>query len=929
MSGMLPPGPPPQVPMPPPGPPGLPPGPPQPPPATGLLAPGLMGGPPPLPPIQGLVPPGMRPMGLQLGQEQVQAFLLPPKDEDLPDDPDQALPSGLRRYAAGLRPAVRPTGAPWQQEIIFERLGKTDTELAETARYYYKIAENYDLYLSRERITASQYYAGRPFGDEASGRSQIVMTVVRDTIRQTLPSLLRLFTAVEDPVSFEPISSEITGDDQLATMLARQATDYCRWALFTANRGWQVLHDALLDALTRKAGWVRWYWGAKNDVRTGVCEGLLLPQLQMLLAEPGIEAQRIVRRPMLQTEQQALAKSPDGQMYLSQGGQPEYWSATITRNSQQAWPRVEAVPAECVWIVADSATVEESRGVFHVRDVTASELIEMGLPEDKVLAHRDIMMMNTRQRQQMIARNQAQGYNLKGSPPNDKSMTIIRYTEGWIRADTDGDNKAELIHVHMLGHGPDLIQWERVDEIPLACFTPYREPGRVIGSSQADMVMDLQRIESRVMRAVLDSLGQTMFPRTAVVIGQANLADVRQTAIGSIIRVAQQGAVTELVKPFAGKEALPVLDVLESIRESRTGITKASAGLTVDELQSTAPIAVSQQTSAAQDRLDMVARTLAETGLAPLYTGLLKMMARQQDRPNTIRIRGQWIAIDPRALATMWETSVNVGGKGMPAERLAMLAQIAAKQEQIMATGGMNNPLAGIPEYRNTLARMLETVSIADVSSYFKALPPNFQPPQPPQQPSTDMLLAQVQQAKTAADVENDRAKEQTSRAKLVMDDDRERDKAALDAWSKTWVAAAQFGTPAPSFDEFKAAMASRAPAVGLLADLPAPTSPQPPAVGQPPPQPPQRPNMPLGSPTAGAQAPRPPAPMQMPARPAPPPAASTDPQTAMAVRGAMRGLPLPGAYGQLAQRAALSPLMGPGGPPMPGGAPPGPQGGP
>ena len=144
----------------------------------------------------------------------------------------------------------------------------------------------------------------------------------------------------------------------------------------------------------------------------------------------------------------------------------------------------------------------------------------------------------------------------------------------------------------------------------------------------------------------------------------------------------------------------------------------------MDELQSTAPVAVSAQTSAAQDRLDMMARTLAETGLAPLYSGLLKMMARHQDRPNVYRIRGQWAAIDPRALGVMWQTSVNVGGKGMPMERLAMLAQIAGKQEMIMASQGLDNPLVGVPEYRNTLSRMLETANIADVSSYFKALPP-------------------------------------------------------------------------------------------------------------------------------------------------------------------------------------------------------------
>ena len=873
--------------------------------------------PPPLPNVPGLVPTHMPPTGMRLGSEQVLAFLTRQAQPESPADSDEELPASLRRFAAGLRPTAKPEGVPWQQEIVYETIGKTDHEIATVARYYFKIAQQYDTSLSRERITASQYYAGKSLGDEQPGRSQIVMTVVRDTIRQTLPSLLRLFTAVEDPVSFEPISSDITGNDQLATTLSRQATDYCRWALFSANKGWQILHDVLLDALTRKAGWVRWYWGARRSVRTEVCEGLLLPQLQILLAEPGIEAQRIVRRPMTQAEQQAVAKTQDGQMYLQQGGAPEYWSATMTRTAQQAWPQVEAVPAECVWVVADAATVEEARGIFHVRDVPVSQLIEMGLPADKVLAHRDAMI-RPQQRREAIARDETSGYNIKSAPPNDKSMTIVRYAEGWIRVDADNDNRAELIHVHMLGNAQVLVQWERCDEIPLACFTPYREPGRIIGSSQADMVMDLQRVESRVMRAVLDSLGQSMFPRTAVVVGQANMADVRQTAIGSIIRIAQQGAVTELTKPFTGQAALPVLELLEAVRESRTGITRASAGLTVDELQSTSPIAVSQQSSAAQDRLDMVARTLAETGLAPLYTGLLKMMARQQDRPNVVRIRGEWQAIDPRALSIMWQTSVNVGGKGMPQERLAMLQAIAAKQEMIMQVGGMANPLAGIPEYRNTLARMLETVSISDVSSYFKALPPGWQPPpMPPPGPSPEQLLADVEAKKTAANVENDRAKAQTDRAKLLIEDDRDRDQSALDAWTKAWVAAAQFGTPMPSLDEFKAAMKSGAPAVGLLADLPGPTSPTPPAVGAPPapPKPPIPGTQPGMRPPGMPMMP----PQNMPPRPPmPQPQQQIDP-AAQAVRSALAGRGLPNAYGTLAQMASTSPLNGPGGPPLPG----------
>lgn len=875
---------------------------------------------PPAPPrIPNLTPPGIRPTGIPLASEQMLAFLLPPKEDGdaPPPDPDDALPPSLRQYAAGLRPSPRPEGTPWQQEIVYERLGRTDAEIAAVARFYFEAARNYDEGLSRQRMTASRYYRGEADGPLPEGRSQLVMTVVRDTIRATMPSLLRIFTGVEDPVSFSPVADASAGtDDQLSTKLSRQATDYARWALFDANPGWTILHDCLLEALTRKAGWVRWHWGKRKQIRNEVCEGLLASQLAMLLSEPGVTATRIVRRPMTKPEQTALAKTPEGQMYLQSGGPPEMWAATITRSAAQSWPIVESVPAECVWIVSDAGTVQSARAVFHVRDTTVSDLIEAGLPPAKILAHRDASM-TYRQQQQAAARDRISGDAMRGSPPGDKSMSLVRYAEGWVRTDTDGDNRAELIHVHLLGNGTDLIQWERVDEIPLACFVPYREPGRVIGSSQADMVMDLQRTESRVMRAVLDSLGQSMFPRTVMTMGQVNMADVKQTAIGSIIRVAQQGAVSELTKPFMGKEALPILEILEAVRESRTGITRTSAGLTIDELQSTTPSAVSQQVSAAQDRLDMVARTLAETGLAPLYMGLLKMLARHQDRPNVLRIKGSWVPIDPRALATQWETSVNVGGKGLPAERLAMLAQVAAKQEMIIQTGGMGNPLVGLPEYRNTLARMLEVANIADTSSYFRQLPPGFQPPPTPQPPNTDLILAQISAQKNASDLENTRADQQTKRAQLLLDDDRERDKAALDGWTKAWTASAQFGTPAPSLTDFQNAMRRAVPTVQLLGDLPPPTSPQPAATdpNSPQQQIKQQPQPPMGMPPRGPQQPL--TPPNRPMQPSPTP--MPNPAVQQAMRAAMAGRGPPSAYGQIAQRAMASPLNAPGGPPLPG----------
>ena len=207
---------------------------------------------------------------------------------------------------------------------------------------------------------------------------------------------------------------------------------------------------------------------------------------------------------------------------------------------------------------------------------------------------------------------------------------------------------------------------------------------------------------------------------------------------------------------------------------------------------------------------------------------------------------------------------------------------------------------------------------------YFKALPPGFQAPaQPPPPPNTDLILAQVQGQKTAADVETGRAKAQTERAQLLLEDDRERDKAALDAWTRTWVAAAQYGSPAPSLDEFKTAMASRVtPAVQLLGDLPTPSSPQPPATspgGPGAPQPQGPPGM-LGRPGMMA---RPGAAMGGGA-PSMAPAVPPDPATNMAVKNALIGRGLPGAYGQIANRSLAGLVAGPGGPALPGPAPAG-----
>src|SRR5258706_3375247 len=57
-----------------------------------------------------------------------------------------------------------------------------------------------DAELSPVRATATQYYMGKPFGNEESGRSKFVSTDLRDTTLAMMPSLTRLFVPTSGPI---------------------------------------------------------------------------------------------------------------------------------------------------------------------------------------------------------------------------------------------------------------------------------------------------------------------------------------------------------------------------------------------------------------------------------------------------------------------------------------------------------------------------------------------------------------------------------------------------------------------------------------------------------------------------------------------------------------------------------------------------------
>jgi len=271
--------------------------------------------------------------------------------------------------------------------------------------------------------------------------------------------------------------------------------------------------------------------------------------------------------------------------------------------------------------------------------------------------------------------------------------------------------------------------------------------------------------------------------------------DVLNTEVGGIIRMRAPGMVQPFSMPFVGQQAFPMLEYMDSMRESRTGITKAAAGLAADSLQSSTRAAVAATVSASQQRLELIARIFAETGMKRLFSGLLRLAMQNQLPDRMVRLRGKFVPVDPRGWDANMDVVVNVAlGGGTDESKVAVLTTILQKQEQILQQAGMENPLVSLSQYRNTLAQILALSGFKDASQFFND--PAQMPPMPPQQPkpSPEEMLAQAQMASIQADIQKKAAELDLRREEMVRKDDLQRDQMEADLLVKIAEMQARYG---------------------------------------------------------------------------------------------------------------------------------------
>lgn len=588
--------------------------------------------------------------------------------------------------------------------------------------------------LSRQRTEAMERYYGEPYGNEKPDRSDVRTREVMDTIEWIKPELMKLFSGGGDTVRFEPQGPEDVKQ-------AQQETDYVNFVLHRKNPGFSIIYNWITDGLLQKNGVVKSYYDDTPRDRREEYKGITEQEMITLVAPENIEIidlqeyddpvekeKRAIAAANLQKQyDQAIQAAPQRLRQMQAtvqglaGAQQEQAMQQLLMAQQQVQQRldqlksqidelqlgpvtkvydlvlrvteegrgivIENIPPEEFFISAGAKSIRDARFCAHEREMSSSDLIEMGFPRELVETLPS-GGSETYIREEYRARHQYDDTDEFGRDAFTAGPNKMHWVqEAYIHYDYDDDGIAELRRVLKVGN--EVLENDEVSCMPFCAWTPIMIPHKFFGLSMADIVVDLQKIKTQLFRNILDNQYLANNGRYEVVENMVNYEDLMESRTHGIVRVKAPGSVKRLDTPQLSGTAFQMLQYVDYMRERRTGVSERTQGLDENALgPHTAASAVNQVMTAAQQRIELIARVFAETGLCDLFRLIHRLVVMNATRPEIFRLRDDYIEANPRTWRHRTDTSVVVGlGNG---SRESEMMQLNLMLQNQMALS--NNP---------------------------------------------------------------------------------------------------------------------------------------------------------------------------------------------------------------------------------------------
>ena len=616
-----------------------------------------------------------------------------------------------------------------------------------------------DSALSNDRAAAINYYLGEPFGNEIEGRSQVVSYDVQDTVEAALPQLLKIFVAGDRVVSFDPKSPE----DQEA---AEQESDYVNHVVMEQNDGFKVFYVWFKDALLSKNGYVKVYAEEEVETEEEEYKGLTDAQMALLVQDDNVEVLEHTAYP----DPTVVAPMMPDMMGEVMMPMLHDMKIRITKKEIEIYVKNVAPENMMVDIDVSGPSLQDASFVQHREPMKRAEVAEMfNVPLsriDQIMAE-----VNENFQEEAIARD------IYDEEYERVTIDDILVRDTYMKVDD------KLMRYVVVGN--EIIYREEADVIPFACITPMIMPHRHIGRSYADLTMDIQLIKSTLIRGQLDNMYLSNNGRYAIS-DRVNLDDMLTSRPGGVVRV--QGdpgsAIFPLTHPAFPPTSFTMVEYMDSMKEKRTGVTAYNQGLDANSLNKTAT-GMNLIQNATQERLALVARTFAETGVKELFWLVHRLVRTMQDKPKMVRLRNKWVEVDPREWKSRNDLTISVGlGMGNKDQQMVHLNNILQMQKEAIQVG-----LTDPSKIYNALAKLTMNAGFKNPEEFWTNPMENPMPPQEEQvDPAQQVLEGQlaIEQAKAQAQLEQERVRSENDiiieREKIAAQMELERFKAQLKA---------------------------------------------------------------------------------------------------------------------------------------------------
>jgi hypothetical protein len=356
--------------------------------------------------------------------------------------------------------------------------------------------------LTEDRERAMSYYNGDVSEDMPSqpDRSKAVSSDVADTVDGLMPSLMEIFCGGDEVVKFSPVGPE---DEEAA----QQETDYINHVMMQENDGFLVIYSFAKDALLSKNGIVKVHWEETEEEEENTFLGQTDDVYALLVSAPGVEITEHTER----QEEDEL-------------GQPmTVHDVTIVTKEKCGRCRIDPVPPEEFGVSRGAKLGQPLDYSFHQVKRTEATLIGQGFDPEQIRNLPDAVLSGN---EEDTTRDTVDESTTSGSTIN-KANRLITVVEHYAMLDYKGDGKARLYRVTTAGpdkgqvlrravekegadgeeertvYEPDIVP---VEFDPFAAMTPNIVTHRFFGKSIADLVVDIMRINTSLLRAMLDNV---------------------------------------------------------------------------------------------------------------------------------------------------------------------------------------------------------------------------------------------------------------------------------------------------------------------------------------------------------------------------------------------------------------------------------------